>query len=57
MIMAAFGNTFGLADFDPVGGPVAGAFESALFDKGFQQIKRVMINADPVIGDGSDIKG
>jgi hypothetical protein len=38
VIMSFFGNTFGLAHTDPVGGLVTGAFESILFHERFEQI-------------------
>ena len=50
MIMTTFCDSFCLADSDPVGGLVAGTL-SALLDKGFQQVKGVMIDCHPVIGD------
>ena len=60
--MSPFGNTFSLAGQDPVCGLVAGALESALFDKGFQQIKGMVINFDPVLRyslhiEGEDFRG
>jgi len=55
--MPPFGDSFSLSDSDPVGGFVTGAFESALFDKGFQQIKRMMINLHPVLRDSLCIEG
>jgi len=51
MIMPTFGDSFCLPDSDPIGGFVAGTFESALLDKGFQQIKWMLVNGHPVLGD------
>jgi len=36
MVMTSFGNAFGMAGTDPVGGFITGAFESIFFDKRFQ---------------------
>ncbi len=38
VIMPSFGNTFGLADTDPVGGFVTGTDKAILFHEGFQQV-------------------
>jgi hypothetical protein len=51
MVVAAFGDTLCLADLDPIGGFVTGSLESILLNKGLQQIKRMMIDCYPVIGD------
>ena len=55
--MSLFGNTFGLTGQDPVGGLVASSFEAVFFNKGFQQIKRMMINVDPILRDSFRIEG
>jgi hypothetical protein len=41
------GVAFGLAHAEPIGGPVAGAFESADVNKGFGQVNRVSIGFFP----------
>jgi hypothetical protein len=42
MIMTAFCRSLCLPDPDPVGCLVAGALKSALLDKGFQEIQRMI---------------
>jgi len=54
--MPAFGDTFSLTDLYPIGGLVAGAFESALLDEGLQQVKGMVVNGHPIIGDGFDVE-
>ena len=54
--MPAFGDTFSLSDPDPIGSPVAGAFESALLDESLQQVKGMVVNGHPIIGDGFDVE-
>ena len=56
MIVTAFGDTFSLSDPDPIGGPVANAFESALLDEGLQQVKGMVVDGHPIIGDGFDVE-
>ena len=46
--VALLGTAFGLAHAEPIGRPVAGAFESADIDKGFCQINGVTIGFFPV---------
>ena len=54
--MTAFSSSFSLSDSDPVGGLVASALKPPLLDKDFQQIKRMLINLNPVIRDSFGVK-
>jgi hypothetical protein len=49
MIVSYFSRTLGLSGADSVGGFVADAFESILFNKSLEQVYRMMIDLEPVI--------
>jgi len=55
--VALLGTAFGLADAEPIGRSVAGAFEPADVHKGFCKINGMTIDSLPVRVQPSEIKG
>ena len=49
IVIAFFGTALGSANFNPIGCPIAGAFETGNIDKGFGQIDRVSVGLFPVM--------
>ena len=49
ILITFFGTALGLANFNPIGCPIASAFETGDIHKGFGQIDRVSIGFFPVM--------